>query len=130
MKKILIVEDSDKLLMAFGIALKAAGYDVATAHDAVTAVSEARKANPDVAVLDVFLPGGDGFVVAERLKALPEFSEVPLIFVTASKLEGLRERAEAQGAACFMEKPFGSKELIAAIESALDSVEHATAASG
>ncbi len=68
MKKILLIEDDQRVAHAIGIALKAMGYEVATASDAVLATQQARKANADVIILDINLPGGDGFVVAERLK--------------------------------------------------------------
>ena len=117
MKNILLVEDDQKIALAIGMSLKAMGYSLATASDAVSAVAQARKSNPDVVVLDINLPGGDGFVVAERLQNLAQTAAAPIIFITASKQEHLRERAMAMGATCFLEKPFGVTELADAIES-------------
>lgn len=118
MKKILLVEDDQSISLAIGMSLKAMGYELFTAADAATAVAQARKANPDVAILDINLPGGDGFVVAERLQQLVQTSSVPIIFITASKQEGLRERAKQLGAVHFIEKPFGVTQLADAIETA------------
>jgi CheY-like chemotaxis protein len=119
MKTILIVEDDKNIALALGIRLKAMGYTVASAGDAVTAVMQARKAEPDVVLLDIGLPGGDGFVVAERLKQLSQTAATPVIFITASKQAGLRERAKQLGAVRFLEKPFKATEIADAIESAL-----------
>lgn len=119
MKTVLLVEDDKKISLALGIRLKAMGYGVVCASDAVTAISQARKEPPDVVLLDINMPGGDGFIVAERLQQLVQTSTAPIIFITASKEPGLRERAQAVGAVRFLEKPFGATELADAIETAL-----------
>lgn len=121
MKKVLLIEDDSKISLAIGMSLKAMGYEIASAGDAVSAVSQARKVQPDVVVLDINLPGGDGFVVAERLQQLAQTATVPIIFITASKQEGLRDRAAQLGAVHFLEKPFGVTDLADAIESAFPS---------
>lgn len=119
MKKVLIIEDDKSISLALGIRLKAMGYEVESAADAVTAISQARKVKPDVILLDIGLPGGDGFTVAERLQALNATAVTPMIFITASKQSGLRERAMEMGAVRFLEKPFDATELADAIETAL-----------
>ena len=65
-KKILIVEDDADVRLGYQILLKANGYDTFFAGDSVSAVSEARKHQPDLIILDLGLPGGDGFIVLER----------------------------------------------------------------
>ena len=119
MKTVLLIEDDQKITLAIGIRLKAMGYDVATAADAVTAVAQARKSNPDVVLIDINLPGGDGFLVAERLQTLLSTSATPIIFITASKQSGLKERAKELGAVAFLEKPFDATQLADAIEMSL-----------
>ena len=119
MKTVLLVEDDKKITLALGMRLKAMGYEVASAADAVSAVAQARKCKPDVVLLDINLPGGDGFVVAERLQSLLQTSATPLVFITASKESGLKERALALGAAAFLEKPFDATQLADAIEMSL-----------
>ncbi len=118
MKTVLLVEDDKKLTLAMGMRLKSMGYNVATAADAICAVAEARKSNPDVILIDINLPGGDGFVVAKRLQSLIQTAATPLIFITASKQPGLKERAKEFGAAAFLEKPFDATQLADAIETA------------
>jgi CheY-like chemotaxis protein len=119
MKTVLLVDDDHTFLLIMGVRLKSMGYTVCTAKDAVNAVSAARKNNPDVVVLDVSLPAGDGFLVADRLRNLIGSSTTPIIFVTASEKAELRERALKLGAVEFLQKPFDAATLADAIESAL-----------
>ena len=119
MKDVLLVEDHPGIALALGVRLKSMGYGVTTASDAVTAVSHARKRRPDVLVLDIGLPGGDGFLVSERIARLPDNPRVPVIFITASREPGLKERALQKGAVAFLQKPFAATTLADAIESAL-----------
>jgi CheY-like chemotaxis protein len=106
MKTVLLVDDDNTFLLGIGVRLKAMGYTVYTAKDAVSAVSAVRKNEPDVVVLDIALPAGDGFLVAERLQNLVGSGATPVIFVSANDGEGRRERAKHLGAAAFLKKPF------------------------
>lgn len=119
MKTVLLIEDDKEITLAVGIRLKSLGYEVISAADAVTAVAQARKSNPDVVLIDINLPGGDGFMVAERLQSLLETAVTPIIFMTASKQSGLKERAKELGAVAFLEKPFDGTQLADAIEASL-----------
>lgn len=119
MKTVLLIEDDQKITLALGVRLKSMGYEVASAADAVTAVAQARKSKPDVILIDINLPGGDGFMVAKRLQTLIQTSVTPLIFITASKQPGLREKAKELGAVAFLEKPFDATQLADAIEMSL-----------
>jgi CheY-like chemotaxis protein len=119
MKSVLLVDDDNTTLLGVGVRLKAMGYTVFTAKDAVSAVSAVLKSSPDVVVLDISLPAGDGFVVAERLQNLSGSAATPVIFMTASGKPGLRERAMKMGAAAFLQKPFDATQLADAIENAL-----------
>lgn len=118
-QKILIVEDDKNIVKALTIRLKAKGYEVAVAQDAVMAASVAMKQPPDLVLLDISLPGGNGFVVAERLQNAVLTAGVRMIFLTASKQPGLREKAMAFGAVDFFEKPYEAEDLLAAIHIAL-----------
>lgn len=118
MKKVLIVEDDHKISLAISLSMKAMGYEIVTASDAISATSQARKESPDVVVLDINLPGGDGFLVANRLQRIVQTAATPIIFITASRKPGLRERAKAMGISDFLEKPFGVTQLADAVETA------------
>ena len=120
MKSVLLVDDDSVFLLTIGVRLKSMGYTVYAAKDAVNAISAVRKSNPDVIVLDVSIPAGDGFMVAERLQNLISTAATPIIFVTASENPGLRERAMKVGSVVeFLNKPFDATTLADAIESAL-----------
>jgi two-component system cell cycle response regulator len=119
MKTVLLVDDDNTVLLGLGVRLKSMGYTVYTAKDAVNAVSAAVKNSPNVVVLDISLPAGDGFLVCERLQNLVSSAATPIIFMTASANPSLRDRAMKLGAAAFLTKPFDATTLADAIESAL-----------
>jgi CheY-like chemotaxis protein len=119
MKRVLLVDDDNTILLGTGIRLKSMGYIVFTAKDAVSAVTAVRKNEPDVVVLDISLPAGDGFLVADRLQNMVGSAATPIIFITASENPALRERAMKLGAVGFLKKPFDATSLADAIESAL-----------
>jgi CheY-like chemotaxis protein len=119
MKSVLLVDDDSTVLLGTGVRLKAMGYIVYTAKDAINAISAVRKNDPDVIVLDISLPAGDGFLVAERLQNLVGSAATPIIFITASENPALRERAMKLGAVGFLTKPFDATSLADAIEMAL-----------
>ena len=119
MKTVLLVDDDNAILLGVGVRLKGMGYTVYTAKDAVNAVSAVVKNNPDIVVLDISLPAGDGFLVCDRLQRLVGSAATPIIFMTASENPNLRNRAMKLGAAAFLVKPFDATTLADAIESAL-----------
>src|ERR1700730_5496309 len=104
-KKILIVEDDADVRLGLHVRLKANHYDVFFAGDALSALAEARKHQPDLILLDLGLPAGDGFVVMDRLKAFPALGIIPVIVVSGRSGEANRERAVKAGAKVFLEKP-------------------------
>src|ERR1700730_12031786 len=119
MKSVLLIDDDNIFLLTIGVRLKSMGYTVCTAKDAASAITVVRKSGPDVIVLDVSLPAGDGVLVAERLQNLIASAATPIIFVTASEKHGLRERAMKLGAVAFLNKPFDATAVADAIDSAL-----------
>lgn len=120
MKKILIVEDDPDISRALGIRFESRGFSVTTAEDAVLAMSRAVASTPDLAILDISMPGGNGFQIAERMKAEPTTRDVPVVFITASKHPEMRERAEAHEAVGFFEKPYDSHDLLQLVETVLE----------
>ena len=118
-KKILIIEDDADVQLGYHIRLKANNYDTLFASDAPASLSEARKHQPDLIILDLGLPGGDGFVVMERLKTNPHLAVIPIIVVSARDPYSNRERALKAGAKAFLQKPVDNGELLAVIRQAL-----------
>ena len=112
------MEDDRKIALALATRLRGAGYAASIAADAITGVTTAVKLQPDLLILDITLPAGSGFDVAERVQNLvPKL--VPIVFLTASKQAGLRKRALELDAAAFFEKPYKGEELLAAVRAAL-----------
>lgn len=118
-KTILVVEDDPDISTALRIRLRAAGYEVLQAHDGLQGLLSCVNRRPDCLLLDISLPAGDGFSVVERLRLHPHLSTTPFIMITASRRPELRTRALALGAAAFIEKPYDSRELLAAIGEAV-----------
>jgi DNA-binding response OmpR family regulator len=118
-KKILIVDDDPDVRHGMHIRLKANHYDTFFAADAVSSVTEARKQEPDLIILDLGLPAGDGFVVMERLKKVPSLALIPIIVVSARDARANRARAIKAGAMAFLQKPVDNAELLAVIRRAL-----------
>ena len=117
-KKILIVEDDLELLRGLSRRLKANGYNTVVATDGITAVSVALKELPDVILLDIGLPAGDGFTVMERLKSHDKLRRVPIIVITARDPLTTRNRALSAGAQAFLLKPVDNDRLLATIQEA------------
>lgn len=119
MKKILVVEDDQDIVEALSLRLEAAGYEVIKAYDVILGTMAAINSKPDLAILDVSMPGGNGLILAERIKENPEVANMPFLFITASKKPEIREQAMALGASGFIEKPYDAKELMDMVESTL-----------
>jgi DNA-binding response OmpR family regulator len=118
-KKILIVDDDPQLLLGLTPRLKANGYSIVTASDAIAALGVARKETPDLIILDLGLPGGDGFLVLERLRNLAELSAIPVIVLSARDPADNKKRALNSGAVAYFQKPPENHELLTAIRQAL-----------
>ena len=114
-KKILVVEDDADVRLGYHVLLKANHYDTFFAADSISAIAEARKHQPDLILLDLGLPAGDGFIVLERFRAMPILSVIPVIVVSARDLHGNKERALKAGAKAFVQKPWNDSELLALV---------------
>ena len=99
--------------------LRANGYDTSFAEDGVSAMAVARKEDPDLILLDLGLPGGDGFVVLKRFRQHTTLSLKPIIVLTARDPETSEKRALDAGANAFFQKPADSEALLAAIAEAI-----------
>jgi DNA-binding response OmpR family regulator len=117
--KILIIEDDPDLQRGLNLRLRASNYDTAFASDAVMALSIAKKEAPDLILLDLGLPGGDGFLVLDRMKNIASLACTPVIVVSARDPLANEERALKAGAEAFFQKPVDNQELMKAIQRAL-----------
>ncbi|HEX7475735.1 MAG TPA: response regulator, partial [Dehalococcoidales bacterium] len=117
--KVLIVDDDKDMLRGLSIRLRAHGYNVVFAVDGISAISEALKEEPDVIILDIGLPGGDGFSVMERLGSLLPVAHIPIIILTARDISGSKERALNAGARAFLQKPVDNDVLLETLRKVL-----------
>jgi len=122
-KKILIVDDDPDVRQAMNIRMRANSYDTCFASDAINSITEATKQRPDLILLDLGLPAGDGYVVIERLKRHPALSVIPIIVVSARDARGNKDRAIAAGAMVYLQKPVNNAELLAIIRQTLGEPE-------
>jgi len=117
-KNILIIDDDKDLLQALSVRLKSCGYNVHVALDGISSIGFALKTKPDLIILDISLPGGDGYQTMARLRSLMPLANVPIIVITAGNASVHRERALKSGADAFFQKPLDNEHFLAAIRKA------------
>ena len=119
-KRILIVDDERDIVKALTIRLQTSGYEVVYAFDGAQGVFMAHKEKPDLVILDIRMPAGDGFSVAHRLgKSIHTFN-IPIIFLTGSPEKNSEQRAQELGARFYIKKPYDPEELLDAVKRALE----------
>jgi len=118
-QKILIVDDDPDLRQALRLRLRANRYDTVNAVDGYSAIALAYKEHPDLIILDLGLPAGDGFVVLDRLQRDDKLSTIPVIVLTARDPQSSEQRALEAGAAAFFQKPADNTELLDVIRATL-----------
>ncbi|OGP72820.1 MAG: hypothetical protein A2V86_08970 [Deltaproteobacteria bacterium RBG_16_49_23] len=119
-KKILIVDDERDIVKALTIRLQSSGYNTVVAFDGAQGVFMAYKEKPSLILLDIRMPAGDGFSVAEKLRESKRTSRIPIIFLTGSPETNAEERARGLGARFFIKKPYDPEELLDAVRRALE----------
>jgi DNA-binding response OmpR family regulator len=119
-KKILVVDDDPLLCLGLKIRLKANDYNPCFALDGESAISTARTEMPDLIILDLGLPRGNGYFVMRSLSASPELARVPVIVLTARDGFTHEGRCREAGAKQFFEKPVNSRHLLKAIRQLME----------
>lgn len=120
--RVLVVDDEAPIRLLCRVNLEAEGMEVLEASDGIEGVEAARTRRPDVILLDVMMPGMDGWQVAERLVEDESTTHIPLIFLTARA--ELRDRAKGLelGGVDYITKPFNPVELASVVERLLERV--------
>lgn len=116
---ILVVDDTPANLEVVAAALEDAGFEVAVATDGERAIKQAAISQPDLILLDVMMPGIDGFETCRRLKATPATREIPIIFMTALSDTTDKVRGFNLGAVDYVTKPFQEAELLVRVKTQL-----------
>lgn len=113
--RILIIEDQEDNRRILRDMLSNAGYEVIEAGDGISGVDVARTTTPDLVVMDIQLPGIDGYEATRRIKADNALKSVPVIAVTSYALSGDEQKARAAGCSGYITKPFSPRQLLARI---------------
>ncbi len=125
-KRVLIVDDESDARTMIREMLAKSGYEPCEALDGTEGLAKAEVLLPNVILLDVRMPGIDGYEVCQGLKENPATKAIPVIFVTAVQDSELNRLAYKVGAAACLTKPFRHEALVAVIEAALASAERKT----
>ena len=112
---VLLVEDEQNIVEAMRFLLSREGWRVDTHSDGATALETIRENGPDLVVLDYMLPGRSGLDILSDLRALPEFTDLPVLMLTARGQARDRDLAEKAGVSRFMTKPFSNTEVLNAV---------------
>lgn len=116
---ILIVDDDAVIRKLLAVNLRLAGFAVETAVSGAEAMDKVRSDPPDSVVLDLMMPGMDGWEVCRMLKEEPEFAKIPIVLLSARVWGKDRERGYALGVSEFITKPFDPADLVDAVRRAL-----------
>ncbi len=119
MAKILYIEDTENNRILVSRFLQRRGYEVWTAEEAEQGLALAETARPDLILMDMGLPGMDGWEATRRLKADPKLRHIPVLALTAHVMEGDREKALEAGCEDYDTKPFQFPRLLAKIQALL-----------
>jgi CheY-like chemotaxis protein len=115
-KKVLIADDKDTGRELVRTVLENGGYDVFEAHNGIEALDFAHRVHPDLIILDLHMPGLDGFAVIKELRLHANFVNIPVLALTASAMQGDRQRALTEGFTGYITKPVSLKVLRAEVE--------------
>jgi two-component system, cell cycle response regulator DivK len=114
-KKVLIVEDNELNMKLFHDLLEAQGYETLETREGLSALSLARQHKPDLILMDIQLPGIDGYEATRRIRAIPAIAKVPIIAVTSYALSGDEAKTREAGCDGYVAKPFSPRQLLAKV---------------
>jgi DNA-binding response OmpR family regulator len=117
---VLVADDAPEILSLLGIRLKKAGYDVIEAADGEETLNKAREHSPDLVVLDVMMPGMNGWEVAKELRRDPRFKNLGIVMLTAIGERINEMTSPLYGADAYLDKPFEFSDLEAQIRAVLE----------
>jgi two-component system cell cycle response regulator DivK len=115
-RRILMIEDNAQNRYLAGFLLEASGWEMVHAEDGPSGLALARTVDPVLILLDIQLPGMDGYAVAQALRADPRSAAVPIVAVTSYAMAGDRERCLASGCDGYIEKPIDPQTFVALVE--------------
>jgi len=119
MPTVLIIEDDPNVRKFISVNLSRRGYQIISAADAENGLAQAHAGRPDLILLDLKLPGADGWATLETLRSDPELASILVVIITASAVEEEERRARQLGAVNYLVKPLSAQDLVAAVRAAL-----------
>jgi len=114
-QRILVVEDTEDNRQIIRDLLSSVGYELIEAADGTEGVAMARSHRPDLILMDIQLPGMDGYEATRQIRATPALAKVPIIAVTSYALSGDEAKTRAAGCDGYVAKPFSPRQLLAKI---------------
>jgi DNA-binding response OmpR family regulator len=124
--RILVVDDEPEIVKSLTLRLSSAGYEVCSAMDGLAATRKAIQEQPELIILDIGMPAGNGHVVVERLRNIGETSHIPIIYLTARSSEEDYRKAREGGVCKYITKPFDAEVLLAAVETQIERTHELT----
>ncbi len=112
MSKVLIADDDPTILMLLRVNLEMEGYEVVSAANGSEAIERAREEVPDLMILDVMMPGMDGWEASRQMREFPALSDIPIIFLSARAQETDIQKGRDSGAMEYVTKPFDPPALM------------------
>ena len=119
-KEILIVDDEPNVVVPIQFLMEQQGYDVMTAERGEDALDLIYQYKPDLVLLDIMLPGIDGYEVCEIVRLNPDYRDVKIVFFTAKGRETEIAKGLALGADAYITKPYSNAELVAKVKELLE----------
>ena len=122
-RKILVVDDDAFIRKPLEFILRREGYDPTMAADGTECLEKLAAERPDLIILDVMMPGRDGFEMCKTIKREAQYAEIPIILLSARGQEHDKERGLCLGAADFMTKPYSPSDLLRRLRELLSTDE-------
>ncbi len=120
MPRVLVVDDDPVIVRLLEVNLRLDGYDVETASRGEQALERATETEPDLVLLDVMMPGLDGWETCRRLRELPAFAQTPVVFLSARTQDDDRSKGLSLGPVAYLTKPFDPVRLMELVRRMLD----------
>jgi DNA-binding response OmpR family regulator len=111
-RSVLVVDDEPNIVLSLEFLMKQAGLEVRTAGDGQAALAAVQANTPDLILLDISMPNGDGFEVCRKIRENPVWQDIRIIMLTAKGKDSEREKGLAAGADDYITKPFSTHEVI------------------
>lgn len=118
-RNVLIVDDEPNIVLSLKFLIAQQGYEVRAAYSGEEALQSLRAQVPDLILLDVMMPKPDGYEVCQKIRATPEWKDIPVIMLTAKGRDVERQKGLAMGADDYITKPFATHELVSKVRAML-----------